>query len=177
MQTLLGFMLAMSVTMVLIPVLMRWAVPLQIMDIPGGRKAHGSPVPRVGGIAMVGGVLLAWMIRGAPSRPMQALIVCAAVLLIFGVWDDRKALAAGPKFAGQAIAALIAILWGTIEIGSVTLDERVPLPAWLSLPLTFFFLVGGTNASISPTGSTASPAACRRCVCAARRCSPSRTAT
>ena len=146
MQTLLGFMLAMSVTMVLIPVLMRWAVPLRIMDLPGERKVHGSPVPRVGGIAMVGGVLLAWMIRGAPSRPMQALVLCAAVLLVFGVWDDRKALPAGPKFAGQALAALIAILWGAIVIGTVTLDERVPLPVWVSLPLTFLFLVGGTNA-------------------------------
>jgi UDP-GlcNAc:undecaprenyl-phosphate/decaprenyl-phosphate GlcNAc-1-phosphate transferase len=146
MQTLLGFMLAMSLTMVLIPVLMRWAAPLRIMDVPGERKVHESPVPRVGGIAMVSGVLLAWMIRGAPNRPMQALVVCAAILLAFGVWDDRRALSAGPKFAGQAIAALFAILWGAIQIHSLTLDERVPLPAWLSLPLTFFFLVGGTNA-------------------------------
>jgi UDP-GlcNAc:undecaprenyl-phosphate GlcNAc-1-phosphate transferase len=145
-QTLIGFVLAMSVTMVLIPLLMRWAAPLHILDMPDARKLHSGLVPRVGGIAMVTGVLLALLLWGASTRTMQALWVCIATLLVFGVWDDRKTLAAGPKFAGQALAALIAIGWGGVSIASVTFTERIALPVWLATPLTFLFLVGGTNA-------------------------------
>jgi UDP-GlcNAc:undecaprenyl-phosphate GlcNAc-1-phosphate transferase len=62
------------------------------------------------------------------------------------VWDDRKTLSAGPKFGGQALAVLIAMFWGGVSINSVTLVERMSLPPWAALPLTFFFLLGGTNA-------------------------------
>jgi UDP-GlcNAc:undecaprenyl-phosphate GlcNAc-1-phosphate transferase len=146
MKTLLGFVLAMSVTMVMIPLLMRWAVALGVQDIPEARKVHTVPVPRVGGIAMACGVLLALFIWGATSRPMQAFWVGIAVLVGFGFWDDRKTLPAGPKFAGQAIAVLIAMLWGDIALTTMTFADRVPLPALIGLPLSFLFLVGGTNA-------------------------------
>lgn len=146
MQTLMGFMLAMSVTMVLIPVLMRWAIPLRILDMPGARKVHAIPVPRVGGIAMVAGVSSALLLWGASTRALQALWVGIGVLLIFGVWDDRKTLSAGPKFAGQALAVLIVMAWGGVRASSMTFIERMPLPPWVALPVTFLFLIGGTNA-------------------------------
>lgn len=112
MKTLLGIVLAMSLTMVLIPLLMRWAAPLGFLDYPEARKVHTTPVPRVGGIAMAVAVLLALLVWGATTRPIQALWVGIAILLAFGVWDDRRALRAAPKFAGQAIAALVMIGWG-----------------------------------------------------------------
>jgi UDP-GlcNAc:undecaprenyl-phosphate GlcNAc-1-phosphate transferase len=146
MQTLLGFVLAMSFTMALIPLLMRWAVPLGILDHPDARKVHTTAVPRVGGMAMGAGVLLSLLLWIASSRALQALWAGIAILLIFGVWDDRKSLAAAPKFAGQALAALVMMHWGGLSIASLTLSERLMLPGWISLPLTFLFLVGGTNA-------------------------------
>jgi UDP-GlcNAc:undecaprenyl-phosphate GlcNAc-1-phosphate transferase len=146
MHTLVGFVVAMCVTMVLIPLLMRWSLVLGVQDIPDPRKVHRVPVPRVGGIAMAVGVLLALVIPGGSTRAIQALWVCILILLIFGVWDDRKTLPAGPKFAGQALAVLIAMMWGGISISSATLYERMPLPGWFAVPMTFLFLVGGTNA-------------------------------
>jgi len=41
---------------------------------------------------------------------------------------------------------LIVVIVGDTQIHSITLDERVMLPQWLSIPLTVFFLVGVTNA-------------------------------
>lgn len=146
MQILMGFMLAMSVTLALIPLLIRWAGPLKILDMPGTRKVHALPVPRVGGIAMVAGVLSALLLVAQPTHAMQALWMGIATLLVFGVWDDRHTLAAGPKLAGQALAVLIAMTWGGVNLSSMTLIERLPLPAWIGLPLTFLFLLGGTNA-------------------------------
>ncbi len=146
MQTLMGFILAMSITMVLMPLLIRWAGALGFLDMPEARKVHATPVPRVGGIAMGGGVLASLLLWGAPTRSMQALLIGVAILLCFGVWDDRRSLRAAPKFLGQAMAAAVAIAWGGVSIATVTLVERISMPGWVAVPLTFFFLIGGTNA-------------------------------
>jgi len=45
MDLMLGFLLAMSVTMALIPPLMHAASRLHFLDIPGHRKVHATPVP------------------------------------------------------------------------------------------------------------------------------------
>jgi UDP-GlcNAc:undecaprenyl-phosphate GlcNAc-1-phosphate transferase len=68
------------------------------------------------------------------------------VLLLFGVWDDRVTLSAGPKLLGQVIAVLLIMSWGDVNIATMTLTERHDLPDWISLPLTFVFLIGVTNA-------------------------------
>jgi len=90
MQTLFGFFLAMSITMLLMPLLIRSAGPLRIMDIPEARKVHAAPVPRVGGIAMVAGIVTALLVWDAGSRQIQALLLCIGVLLVFGVWGRSQ---------------------------------------------------------------------------------------
>lgn len=146
MQLLVGFMLAMSITAVLIPLLIRWAAPLGFLDMPDARKVHATPVPRVGGIAMVIAILLVLLLWGASTPSMHALLFSVALLLIFGVWDDRNTLGSGMKFLGQGLAAVLMMAWGGLSVATVTWTERMPLPGWLAVPLTFLFLIGGTNA-------------------------------
>jgi UDP-GlcNAc:undecaprenyl-phosphate GlcNAc-1-phosphate transferase len=146
MQLLLGFILAMGITTVLIPLLVRWAGPLGFLDMPGARKVHATPVPRVGGIAMVIAILVALVLWGTPTPVMYAFLLSVGLLLIFGVWDDRKNLSAGVKFLGQALASGTMMVWGGLSVATVTLTERMPLPPWLAVPLTFLFLMGCTNA-------------------------------
>jgi len=142
----LGFLLAMSVTMALIPPLMRVATRFNFLDAPGQRKVHAQPVPRVGGIAMAAGTLLALALSGRFAQPMPAYLVAVLVLLVFGVWDDRRQLNAGMKFLGQIIAVVLMMSWGGVEISTLTLTQRHVLPEIVSLPLTFVFLLGVTNA-------------------------------
>src|SRR5262245_28209001 len=104
MDLLLGFLLAMSITMALIPPLMRAAARWDFLDEPEQRKVHSVPVPRVGGIAMAAGTLAALALAGNFAQPMPAYLAGVIVLLAFGVWDDRRTLAAGPKALGQIIA-------------------------------------------------------------------------
>ena len=56
MDLLLAFILAMVLTMALIPALMRRAGAMHVLDAPDERKVHERPMPRVGGIAMAVGV-------------------------------------------------------------------------------------------------------------------------
>ncbi|WP_129779406.1 glycosyltransferase family 4 protein [Peristeroidobacter soli] len=146
MDLMLGFLLAMSVTMALIPPLMQAAARWQFLDAPEARKVHTTPVPRVGGIAMAAGTLLALLLSGEFAQPMPAYLAGVLVLLLFGVWDDRVTLSAGPKLIGQVIAVLFIMVWGDVTIGTITLTERHELPVWVSWPLTFVFLIGVTNA-------------------------------
>src|ERR1700756_2878616 len=141
MDLMLGFVVAMSVTMVLIPPLMRLAGRVGVLDQPGARRVHLTPTPRVGGIAMAAGVLLALALWGHFDRTMQAYFAGLFVLAVFGVWDDRAELGAGVKFLGQAVAVLLAMLWGGVRVVAFTGAERLPLPGWISAPLSFLFLI------------------------------------
>jgi UDP-GlcNAc:undecaprenyl-phosphate GlcNAc-1-phosphate transferase len=146
MDLLFAFVIAMVVTMALIPLLARVAGRLNVLDDPESRKVHSQPIPRVGGIAMVAATVLPLCLWLPMDRTVLAYLLAVTVLLVFGVWDDRVNLDALTKFSGQLIAVLIIILVGHVSIDSMMLGERVPLPHWLGFGLTLLFLLGITNA-------------------------------
>jgi UDP-GlcNAc:undecaprenyl-phosphate GlcNAc-1-phosphate transferase len=146
MDLLLAFVIAMMVTMALIPPLVRVATRLQVLDDPASRKVHSQPMPRVGGIAMAVGSLLPVCLWLPMDRTLVSYLLGVIVLLIFGAWDDRVTLGARTKFAGQLIAVLIVVLAGHVSIDSLMLGERVALPDWCGFTLTLLFLLGTTNA-------------------------------
>jgi UDP-GlcNAc:undecaprenyl-phosphate GlcNAc-1-phosphate transferase len=73
-------------------------------------------------------------------------LVAAAVLVAFGVMDDRFDLDYRVKLVGQLMAVSIIVLVGHVQVHAITLDDGVMLSDWIALPLTIFFLVGITNA-------------------------------
>ena len=136
----------MFITMVLIPPLMRSAEKLSFIDTPGERKVHEIPIPRIGGVAMVAGAVtpvLMWV-----ERPplVLAFLIGIGVILVFGVWDDRKALDFRLKFLGQFAAIAIVVFYGGIEIRYLPFHSIDPVPSYVSIPFTFFALLGVTNA-------------------------------
>jgi UDP-GlcNAc:undecaprenyl-phosphate/decaprenyl-phosphate GlcNAc-1-phosphate transferase len=146
MDLLLPLILAAVLTVALIPVLERRAGVLHVMDAPGERKVHDHPIPRVGGIAMAVGAAVAFALWLPLNQLSLAYMAGALVVLLFGVWDDRSDLRPSFKLLGQLLAASIVVFVGGVEIHSITLTSRIELPQVLSLPLTFLFLVGVTNA-------------------------------
>jgi UDP-GlcNAc:undecaprenyl-phosphate GlcNAc-1-phosphate transferase len=147
MNLLLAFIIAMAVTMALIPVLMRTAGRMHVLDAPGERKVHEAPMPRVGGMAMLAGVavaLLFWL--PTLDQAMKAWLIGAGIVFTFGVWDDRATLPPRVKLFGQLLGIACVVFLGGLTIDSLTLTERHTLPDWLAVPLTFLFLLGATNA-------------------------------
>src|SRR5208283_1866613 len=140
------FLLAMIVTMAWVPVFQRCATKWGIVDRPGVRKVHAMAIPRVGGIAMIIGVLVAAVVVIPLAPSDRYFLLAVAVLAVFGAADDRFDLDYRVKLAGQLIAVLIVVVGGDTQIRSITLDERLMLPEWISMPLTVLFLVGITNA-------------------------------
>lgn len=146
MQLFLAFVVALSVTAALIPLLAHWAPSIGLTDAPGPRKVHSAPVPRVGGLAMAAGLFIATLLTVEPSGPVRGLLLGLLVLVVFGLWDDRVNLGYGTKFAGQVIAVGLCMGVGGIEIGNLTIAGLDSVPSWISTAVTFIFLLGVTNA-------------------------------
>jgi UDP-GlcNAc:undecaprenyl-phosphate/decaprenyl-phosphate GlcNAc-1-phosphate transferase len=146
MRYVLPFILAMVVTMAWLPVFVRLAHRWLIVDRPNDRKVHTTPIPRVGGLAMACGVLVAALLTIDLQAADRWFLVAAGVLIVFGALDDRFDLDYRLKLLGQLLAVNIVVILGDVQIHSFTLDDQIALPGWISMPLTVFFLVGVTNA-------------------------------
>jgi len=153
-----SFILALGLT----PLSVRVGRGLRAVDRPGGRRAHAGDVPRMGGIALFGGfaggaalVFALWRPDGADDlRRLTAVMAGTVFVFLFGLWDDRRELAAWPQFAAQAAAALIAIA-GTVFIERFTnpvtnqlvvIPEVLPFFGWgIVVAVSLFWVMGMMN--------------------------------
>jgi UDP-GlcNAc:undecaprenyl-phosphate/decaprenyl-phosphate GlcNAc-1-phosphate transferase len=145
-QLFLAFVVALTITAALIPVLVHWAPTIGLTDAPGPRKVHSIPVPRVGGLAMAVGLLLPTLITVQLTPSIRGLLLGLVVLLIFGTWDDRVTLGYRTKFAGQVLAVGLCMIVGNVHIGALMIGSVIVLPQSVSIFVTFIFLIGITNA-------------------------------
>lgn len=141
-----SFIVAMFISMMLIPPLMRSAQRYAFIDIPSARKVHDVPIPRIGGLAMVAGAVTPILLWVDQSRHVSGFLWGVAIIIAFGLWDDRKPLDYRMKFFGQLLAVLIAVFYGGIVIRYVPFCGLEPIPEPAAIGLTIFALLGITNA-------------------------------
>jgi len=146
MQLLLLLVVALTITVALIPPLANAAGRFRLLDRPGERKVHATPIPRIGGIAMAAGTLLPLTLMAAQPGEWAAIYGGVAILLTMGILDDRLELAWPWKLAAQVAACALAVSAGGVSIDSAMLTDRVELPTLIAFSLSFVFLVGVTNA-------------------------------
>ena len=111
---------AFAVVLALTPLVMALARRVGALDRPGPRRVHSDPVPTLGGLAMVAGVLgVAWAARILPGpaaaldpRPLLGLTLAAIPIVALGVRDDLTAVSPGVKLAVQACAAIVLTHFG-----------------------------------------------------------------
>ena len=81
-------MLSMALSMAIIPVMIRLAPKIGMIDTPDPRKVHKQPIPRVGGLGIVIGALVPMLIWLPYTDLPLAFLAGVIVLLVFGTWDD-----------------------------------------------------------------------------------------
>lgn len=145
MDLILSFTLALFLTIVMVPVLIRVAPSLGLLDEPDERKVHTVAIPRCGGLAVAIGFFVAVLFWLPFDKKVVSLLVSALVIVLFGMADDRNDLNYKWKFFGQIIAVNIAIAGGICidRLPFFPIDYYAP---WLSYPLSFIFLLGAINA-------------------------------
>ena len=139
-------MVALAMSMLLIPAMIRLAPRIGMIDKPDARKVHAAPIPRAGGIGIVLGALLPMVIVLPFSDVMLSFYAGSAILLAFGVWDDIAELGHYVKFVGQFAAAVLVVYYGGVVVETFPFMDMEPLPAAIGKPFTVIALVGAINA-------------------------------
>lgn len=145
---LLCFITAFAATLIAIPPIISMIRKYGLYDMPDARKVHSNPVPTMGGVAIVGGMMLALLLWFPfTSQPAQiSFFFSIAVLFGLGIMDDLKDLSAKYKFIIEvALAVLIAVSGIRIQTfdGFFGIHE---LPVISQYTFTILAIVGITNA-------------------------------
>ena len=141
-----SFITSLFICMALVPPLQLAAGRLRFMDVPGGRKAHAGPIPRIGGIAFGSAALLSILFWIPQDSVVAPILLSALVILGFGIWDDRAGLNYKIKLTGQLIAVFIVVVIGGVRLSQLPFLFEIDAPLWLSIPVTVLFLIGAANA-------------------------------
>ncbi len=143
---LLMAMMAMAISMVVIPLMIRLAPVLGMIDAPDARKVHTMPIPRVGGLGIVLGALVPMLVWLPFTDLTISIFLGTTILLVFGTWDDIAELGHYVKFIGQFLAAGIVVYYGDLYVSYFPLNNYETISESIGKPFTVIAIVGMINA-------------------------------
>lgn len=146
---LLPFIAALLASIWVFPKVLKIAYDKNIVDNPDARKLQRVPVPVLGGIAVVFGILVALSVSQlfVDCSSLFTIVLAMAIMLFVGTMDDILDIPSTTRFLLEILVALMIIytceysvdnlhgLWGVYE-----------LSPWVGIPLTVVTIVGIINA-------------------------------
>ena len=157
------FVGAIGLSLMLVPAVREYARNREIIDAPGGHKSHRTPVPYLGGVAMVAAFSVAMVIGVVVRRSAQfddgqisitfgnlitqgdglvrELAVVLGLALVFaamGLIDDLRGLSPVFRFVVGLGLATVLVSYGVVL--------QSPLPDWLDMVISVVWILGMTNA-------------------------------
>ena len=162
-DVIITFMIAFIVSYICVPISMKIAKRIGAIDLPNeARKKHKIAMPRLGGIAIIIGFLVALvyviatkvLVEGNHElftgnlKILLTISLSMSIIAFMGFLDDVYNLKSYIKLAFQALAAVIVIVGGIRieQIGIPFLQNSVEFSTTFSYILTFFWIIGVTNA-------------------------------
>ena len=133
----------------LTPVMRKIALTQGILDRPNSaHKSHKNPVPYLGGIAIIFGVVVVSYIALISDKFIwsnfwlaTSVLGPAVVMGLVGLWDDIKSLNPLPRFIGQSLSGLVV---ATILILNDNLGNPTGITV-LDVAITVLWIVGISN--------------------------------
>lgn len=145
MELLLILVTATAISLAVIPVMVRLAPHLGMLDHPASRKIHARPVPRVGGWGIVLGAVIAIAVWLPVDKTLLAYAFGAVVLFAFGAVDDYREQSPAIKFLGQALAVIPVVTVGDLQVHFLPYGIGA-ISDYVAIPFTIFALLGMINA-------------------------------
>lgn len=100
-------LIAALITMLVTTIILFSKVGKEIQDIPNERSLHAQPIPRIGGIGLMAGLLSAW---GLMIKSLAWWVVLPLVILfIVSLLDDMRGLRVRSRLLAQITAAAILV--------------------------------------------------------------------
>ena len=141
-----SFLVAMFAAIIMIPPLTYAYQKLGIFDMPSPRKVHKTPVPRVGGIAIVIASVVPVIVWMDFNAGVLGMLLGMAVLFVLGIFDDIKNLNYKVKFLFQITAITLLFVFGFIDTSRAYYVSQEIIPASLLAAVYLLFILGVTNA-------------------------------
>jgi UDP-GlcNAc:undecaprenyl-phosphate GlcNAc-1-phosphate transferase len=136
------------ISFLIVPVIIKYSLRKNLVDIPGRRKIHKKVTPSMGGIAIFCGFFISTLIWVDFAHWGQIKFILVALFVIFfiGVRDDLVPLRALVKLIGQIMAACLLIFLSDLRLRSLYGVFGVhDMPIWISYALTIFTIIIITN--------------------------------
>ena len=142
-----GFLVAVGVVLVLTPLVARLAPRIGGVDDASDRpRVHAAPVPRIGGLAIVAGILVPAAIFVRPDGPYLGILSGTLLVAALGLVDDIRGLRPRTKLLGVVLVALIPVVGFDVNFDHVTLplvgDHDL---GWVAYPLTIVWIAAIAN--------------------------------
>ncbi len=155
-------LIALALTGLLTPLIRQLALQYKIVDQPGGRRVNTTPIPRMGGVALILGfwLTLAGLTALSPDqlnfsgqfilgidRNLFGVLLGSLILAITGIVDDIYNLSPLVKLIAQLAAAAciplfgIHIQWLAHPLGG----QDIQLPLWLDTLIIVGWIVSLIN--------------------------------
>jgi UDP-GlcNAc:undecaprenyl-phosphate/decaprenyl-phosphate GlcNAc-1-phosphate transferase len=139
---LVGFALAAVLVLVLTPLAGRLAPLIGGLDDKVDRpRVHRGAIPRIGGLAIVAGILVPMAILIDLDGPYLGIFAGTLLVAALGLFDDLRGMTPRTKLAGVTLIALVPV------IGFDVTFEHVTLPGigdhdlgWAAYPLTILWI-------------------------------------
>lgn len=135
---------AVFLSLVFTPLAIGTALRRGVLDKPGGHKSHSSPVPYLGGLAVVMSFSASMLIpvlaikESSVSHEFVVVIGVALALALLGLFDDLRGLSSTLRLVCEITAGVV--LWN-LDIGVQLFGIT-----WVDAIITVFWVVGITNA-------------------------------
>jgi len=141
-----AFALALATVWVATPIAGRIAWRIGAIDLPRERGLHMLPTPRLGGLALLVGIVASGLVFLEPGKETYAILGGAVVIALVGAADDVLELGADVKLAGQGLAALVPVLSGVrVETFTLPFLGHIELGTFLPYVVTVLGIVAVMN--------------------------------
>jgi len=142
-----GFLVAIAIVLVLTPLVSALAPRIGGIDDKTDRpRVHKRPVPRIGGLAIVAGILVPMAIFIDLDGGYVGIFIGAACAAALGLVDDIRGLRPSTKLLGMVLIALIPVAGYGVVFHHLTLplvgDHDI---GWVAYPLTVFWIAALAN--------------------------------
>ncbi len=148
---LLAFTASFAVAYFMVPSVKRFAESVGAVDMPNARRINTEPIPRMGGIAIFCGFMLAAILFVDLTEQVKGILIGCMIIAVMGGLDDVFNLNPWLKLVGQFAAAIVCTSCGVVTDGftnfiSPAENEMFYLNHQVSIFLTIIWIVGCTNA-------------------------------
>ncbi len=144
----LAALTALVITYLVMPVIIKYTLKKNYVDVPGHRKIHKKITPSMGGVAIFLGFCVAvfiW-IELLSSRDFKFIFASLFVIFFIGMRDDLVPMKPILKLLGQVLAITIAVVFLDIRFDSLhRLFGIHEIPASISYAVTVFTMIIITN--------------------------------